>query len=95
MANPLPPNSLVKVEVILMDNRCNLYENHWFTSECIMDHQLVCFETETKSLQGKTEFKESKCMKLPVMDNMKSLKEYTMFFFIKIAQHSDIENRDR
>jgi hypothetical protein len=30
-------------------------------------------------------------MKLPVSDTMKSLKNFTMFFFVKIAQHQDHE----
>ena len=85
LINPAPSNSLVKVEVILMDNRCNLYENHFFTSESNMQHKLICFESEAKALVGKTAFKESKCMKLPALDSSKTLKEYTMFFFIKIA----------
>ena len=95
LINPAPSNSLVKVEVILMDNRCNLYENLFFTSESNMQHRLICFESEAKALVGKTAFKESKCMKLPVMDSTKALKEFTMFFFVKIAQHADIDNLDR
>ena len=95
MINPWPSNSLIKIEVVLMDNRCNLFETNFFSTECSRRSTIVSFESETKTLLNKTEFKEAKYMKLPVSDSMKSLKDFTMMFFVKIAQHQDAESMDR
>ena len=95
MINPLPPNSLVKIEVVLMDNRCNLFETNFFSTECNRRSTLPSFESETRNLLSKTEFKEAKFLKLPVSDTMKSLQNFTMMFFVKTAQHQDHETLDR
>ena len=85
--NP-PQNSLIRVEICLVNDKCELLEENFRTTlTCSNQNVLPCFESETKEISssGHTEFRDIKYLKLPSVEKVADYSCYSLLFIVKIG----------
>ena len=93
MPNP-PLNSLIKIEICLLDNTCKIMEDSWCsTSQQLTEHPFITvFETETKELTSRTDFRDLKFLKLPTVKKVSKFRIYTLVMIVKIGSNQSAGN---
>ena len=87
----LPECGLIKVEICLVNNKGTLFEENFKTTRNCNDHVLSVFESETKEITGsRTEFRDTKFLKLPTVRGVGDYKDFSLLFIVKIALLRDV-----
>ena len=82
----VPEGSLVKIEVFLLNAAGGAVEECWHcTPDALDDNMLSIFESQTKELNYRTEFRDCMLLKLPVTEKVSQYKHYSLVCVVKIA----------
>ena len=90
--NP-PQNSLICIEICLINNKCELLEENFRTTlTCSSDNVLSCFESETKEItsSGTIEFRDIKYLKLPSVEKVADYSRFSLLVIVKMGR-SNVE----
>lgn len=82
-----PESGLIQVEVCLVNNMGTVIDESFLaTRTCPDDQILTIFESETKEITGsRTEFRDTKFLKLPKVEKCSDYRQYSLIFIIKIG----------